>query len=133
MTLSNLNLANINSTKRLDVQLTLASMKRFLLKALWLSKSNKYSSDTINRITADINAGNLHKRQMAQYVAASVILHCNDGWSYLGRSLSALLRGDPHRARHLAYYAELRGAMSLLASNGIGVFNKQHFVIDGAQ
>jgi hypothetical protein len=41
------------------------------------------------------------------------------------------MRGDPHRSRHLAYYAELRAALSLLASEGIGIFQNQHFVVDG--
>jgi len=41
----------------------------------------------------------------------------------------ALLKGDPHRAIHLAYYAELRAASSLLATEGIGVFNKYHFAL----
>jgi len=43
--------------------------------------------------------------------------------------LMALLKGDPHRARHLAYYAELRAASALLATEGIGVFNKYHFAL----
>ena len=38
------------------------------------------------------------------------------------------MSGDPDAARHLGYYAELRAAMSLLASEGIGVFNRHHAV-----
>jgi hypothetical protein len=34
-----------------------------------------------------------------------------------------------HRALHLAYYAELRAAMSLLASAGIGIFNRKHYIV----
>jgi hypothetical protein len=65
-------------------------------------------------------------------LAALVFLrqHCGDGWSYLGKAVAAILRGDPHRSRHLAYYAELRAAMSLLASEGIGVFNRRHVAIN---
>jgi hypothetical protein len=52
-----------------------------------------------------------------------------DGWSYLSRSMQAEVVGDVDSARHLAYYAELRAAMSLLAGIGIGVFNKRHFAV----
>jgi hypothetical protein len=69
-------------------------------------------------------------RHLAQYIAASSILHCADGWSYLGRAINCLLKGDPHRVVHLAYYAELRAALSLLASEAIGVFSRNNFVID---
>ena len=39
------------------------------------------------------------------------------------------MAGDPNAARHLGYYAELRAAMSLLASEGIGVFNNKHIIV----
>ena len=41
------------------------------------------------------------------------------------------MAGDPDAARHLGYYAELRAAMSILASEGIGVFQNQHIVVTG--
>lgn len=131
MPLNAVNLARIGASTRQNVKLTLDTMKPYVLKQLWLGKQNRYAIQTTQRIEADVAAGAIKSRQLSQYIAASVILHCNDGWSYLGRALSSLLRGDPHRARHMAYYAELRAAMSILASNGIGVFNNQHFVIDG--
>lgn len=59
-------------------------------------------------------------------------LHAIDGWSYLGRAFNCLLSGQPHSARHLAYYAELRAALSILASAGIGVFNRCNVVADAA-
>lgn len=58
------------------------------------------------------------------------MVHCFDGWSFLGRALEAEMAGDPDAARHLGYYAELRAAMSTLASQGIGVFDKIHIVVD---
>lgn len=39
------------------------------------------------------------------------------------------MTGNPDAARHLGYYAELRAAMSLMASEGIGVFHNAHFVL----
>jgi hypothetical protein len=44
-----------------------------------------------------------------------------------------LLRGDADVCRSLAYYAELRAALALLATAGIGVFDRDHFVVDGSK
>ena len=68
-------------------------------------------------------------KQLAEYLTASGPLHCSDGWSYLGRALGALVTGDRRAALHLAYYAELRAAFSLLSSQGIAALNRRHFVI----
>ncbi|WP_158013940.1 hypothetical protein [Sphingomonas sanxanigenens] len=54
--------------------------------------------------------------------------HCIDGWAFLSRAMAALLAGDNHAVRHFAYYAELRGGMSLLAAAGIGIFNRSNIV-----
>lgn len=132
MALSPANLNAIKALSRANVASTLLAMKPYVANSLWVGKKNRYSFDTVNKIQDELAAGGIARpRQLSQYIAASTILHCGDGWSYLGRALSALLKGDPHRARHLAYYAELRAAMSLLASVGVGVFNNKHFVIDG--
>jgi len=58
------------------------------------------------------------KEDLLEVLAIRGPLHALDGWSYVGRALSALIAGDSHAARHLAYYGELRGALSLLASSG---------------
>ncbi len=124
--------ATISALLRRNVRLTMTDLRGALEESIWIGRRNRYATDTVNKIQTELSTGSIKKpRQLAQYVGASVVLHCSDGWSYLGRALAALLRGDPHRARHLAYYAELRAAMSLLASVGIGVFNNKHFVIDG--
>jgi len=68
-------------------------------------------------------------RHLSDYIAASALVHCFDGWAYLGKALHALMTGDHDCARHLGYYAELRGAMGILASDGIGVFDKEHIVV----
>jgi hypothetical protein len=56
--------------------------------------------------------------------------HGLDSWSFVARALAALVAGDAHAARHFAYYAELRAALAILASGGIGVFNGINFAID---
>ena len=68
--------------------------------------------------------------QIAEVLAATAPNHCMDGWTYLSRALAALLAGDTHTARHLAYYAQLRAGLSILGCNGIGIFNTINFAID---
>ena len=65
--------------------------------------------------------------EIKTFIAASTLGHLLDGWMYLSNSFNALLSGDEATAIHLAYYAELRSAMSILATEGIGVFDKKHF------
>lgn len=99
--------------------------------ARWLGTRNRYAVDTVKRIESDAQPGNSPKTsQLSQYVAASVILHCSDGWSFLSHAAASLLDGDLPTAVHLAYYAELRAAMSFLASEGIGVFSRRHCWFD---
>lgn len=130
--LHTLDRAAINGLVRSQMELTTAGLKPFLKRASWIGKTNHYAHDVVARLKAALPATPEQERNLAQYIAASVALHSNDGWSYLGRSVACLLAGDAHRALHLAYYAELRASMSLLASAGIGIFNTQHFVVPTA-
>jgi hypothetical protein len=96
----------------------------------WLSLNNRYRIDCTDKIKNDVQPpGSLHHGELGSYIAASSAIHCMDGWSYLSRATEAELSGDLGAARHLAYYAELRAAMSLLASAGIGVFKNIHFAL----
>ena len=98
----------------------------------WLGRSNPYGTDPVGAIRNQVQPGPpLRHRKLVDYVAVSAILHCFDGWSYLGRALQAEMACDPDSARHLGYYAELRAAMAVLASAGIGVFNWKHIVVCG--
>jgi len=130
MAIEDLDKPILKALKREDVEKTLEGLGRFMTKSSWLGLQNRYASDTIRIIGNDVRVGQVHSPvQLSEFIVASCLLHCGDGWSYLGKSISALLRGDPHRARHLAYYAELRAAAALLATEGIGVFNTDHFAI----
>ena len=116
---------------RSNVEISAASLKPFLARGIWIGKTNRYLTRTVERLRLDgANMGGKRGQHLAQYIAASSVLHCNDAWSYMGRALNASMFGDPHRALHLAYYAELRATMSLLAASGIGVFNNKHYVVD---
>lgn len=70
--------------------------------------------------------------QLVSLIAASGPNHCLDGWGFLARSASSLVARDSHAARHFAYYAQLRGALSILAASGIGIFNGLNLYADSA-
>lgn len=99
----------------------------------WLGVRNVYRSDPITRIKAASDTRDPRRHwplQLADYVAASAPLHLWDGWNYLGLAFHSYIRGSADTSTHLAYYAELRAAMALLSSQGIGVFGDQHYVVE---
>jgi hypothetical protein len=99
----------------------------------WLTGNNRYSSDPSRRLKWERqNRRAANSRHIADYLAASLPTHCADGWSYLGRAIIAAAHGDADTSRHLAYYAELRATLAILASSGIGVFNYHHAVLDAS-
>ncbi|WP_156936633.1 hypothetical protein [Chelativorans sp. J32] len=126
------NSAAITAASPAAVIKTLAATGRYCRQGRWLGKGNRYASDTVQKLANDIASNTINRRHLAQYIAVSTVLHASDGWSYLGRAIQSLLQGDPHRALHLSYYAELRAAMSLLATQGIGVFKNKHFIVDAS-
>lgn len=100
----------------------------------WLDPQNPYLAETAEAVSSLEKDGRHSRPQLNEYIAVSSVLHCFDGWAFLGRGLAADILGDSPSARHFAYYAELRAAMSILASQGVGVFRHTHIVVhdDGA-
>ena len=100
----------------------------------WLEQNNSFIQDRKNNINKFKwkSDPSVHAH-LADYIAASVFGHAFDGWAFLGRAIAAELAGDPDSARHLAYYAELRAGISFLASQGIGVFNNKHILVEDSQ
>ncbi|MBL8078896.1 MAG: hypothetical protein JNM55_13105 [Anaerolineales bacterium] len=99
----------------------------------WIHKSNTYRYLCTSRYEDDIDPGTtstVNHNDLVAYIGASAPTHISDGWSYLGRAVDAMLRGDAYVATHLGYYAELRAGMGLLASEGIGVLRNKHPVVD---
>ncbi len=94
----------------------------------WVKNTNALRSDTIEVIKNN----NFTNDDMADYIAASTITHLHDAWVFFGRAINALLNGDTVSARHMAYYSELRSAMSILATEGIAIFNTKHYYIDSS-
>ena len=68
--------------------------------------------------------------QVVEALAVAAPNHCIDAWGFTARTLGALMAGDAHSARHLAYYAQLRSALSILAHVGVGLFNRINFAVD---
>ena len=92
----------------------------------WLNRDHPYNRDVIAALkTKDVNGPKL-----GEYIAASAPLHLGDGWNYLASGFASAARGNRTSAIHLAYYAELRAAMSLLATEGVGIFNRRHIALN---
>jgi hypothetical protein len=98
--------------------------------AEWLSHTNTYFPDPLPALKADRAVPAAQAADFLSYVANSSVVHCGDGWAYLGRAVSALLHGDVNSAVHLAYYAELRAAMSILSGNGVFIANGWNWVVE---
>ena len=97
----------------------------------WLASGHRYEAANIaDLLRNDTKAGTIDDEALAQRIAASVPSHVLDGWSLFGRAVHCLIQGDTRSSVHLGYYAELRAVLAIVASEGIGIFNKQHFVID---
>jgi hypothetical protein len=121
----------LNTAAQAPIEAALLDVRGRWTDQRWLSKSNRYRRNYTKRLRSDaLHPHMLRHADLREYIAASVLTHCADGWSYLGRAFHAHLRGDRDCCRHLAYYAELRAAMGVLASGGIGVFNDRHVVVD---
>ena len=97
----------------------------------WLGQGDRYAkADIKSELKNDHSSGALDSSALARRLAASIPSHVVDGWSLFGRAIHCLIRGDTRNSVHLGYYSELRAALAVLASEGIGIFDKQHYVID---
>lgn len=125
----------VQNTRTEFVEQTTNDLRRYFSKNLWLAQNNRYRTDTTKKADEDFHqTGSFtatKQMNLAHYIAASGQMHCIDGWSYLASAVSAIIRGDSFTAVHLAYYAELRAAMAILATNGVGVLRNQHCAIVG--
>ncbi len=94
----------------------------------WLSGTSPAAKGTLpaNWLTVQ----KMDPNKVIEATAAAAPNHCIDGWGYAARAISALLAGDLHAARHLAYYAQLRAGLSMLGNVGIGIFNGINFSVD---
>jgi hypothetical protein len=126
MTLGNF----VRKAKRDGVIAGVKHIKKYYLSSdKLISINNPLETNPINAIKKHIDTTNSYSISQTNincFLAASSLSHLLDGWMYLSDSFNALLNGDNGASIHLAYYAELRSAMSILASEGIGVFKNKH-------
>ena len=113
-------LISASSPQQIIFQLTALRANR-----RWLSPNHFYA----NVVGALQGNSPIQGTLLAEYIAYSIPLHVADGWVFLARAFDAIKTGDSRSAIHMAYYAELRAAMALLASEGIGVFGNRHVAI----
>ena len=124
----------LHSSSTEGVSLTMQRVSTGLCGDHWLSPSQRYRDRGrrrgSNRLRNDLSTDGGRSQEIAEYIGISAPTHSMDGWSLLGRAVHCLLRGDSYSAVHFAYYAELRAALALLASQGIGVYGYPHCIID---
>lgn len=123
---------DIKALRHSDSNPVIDALSRFrtIRPTTWLPASFPFPDGTLPTGKAAFAA--VPTANLIEAIAVRGPLHAIDGWSYLGRALSSLISGQAHSARHLSYYAELRAALSILASSGIGVFNKRNAALDGS-
>lgn len=115
-----------------DVQVVRNALSKLKTRNVppWLEPTNAYPDGKPPRGKAAFAAVPSH--DLLEIIAVRGPLHAVDGWSYIARALNALISGNSHAARHLAYYGELRAGLSILASSGIGIFDRRNVVIDAS-
>jgi len=96
----------------------------------WLAAGHLAADGQLPRNWKGVRDAGLLDKDLIEVCAIAGPSHCIDGWSYAARALSAVLAGDFHAARHLAYYAQLRAGLSILAGLGVGIFNTINFVVE---
>jgi hypothetical protein len=113
-----------------DVELAFSATRAQLRQNRWITKGNIYANNCVRTLSKQQKR---HVRpnysHLSKYIAASAVLHCLDGWGYLGRAMACHSAGDSNVSRHMAYYAELRAAVSLMSIEGIGIFDRGHYVV----
>ena len=72
--------------------------------------------------------GTVENSELLRCCAVTPSGYLQDAWAYLARSISSLVEGDPERAIHLAYYAELAAVQCLLGHSGLVLRNAKCFI-----
>jgi hypothetical protein len=110
-----------------------ARLARTFRRNRLLPASNSYANAVLRELRRNARPGRADvDDELTEYVAASSVVHCADGWSYLGRGIAAHLSGHADIALHMAYYAELRAAIAALHTHGIAIFNDRHIIVNAS-
>lgn len=68
--------------------------------------------------------------EIADYTAISKTIHYWDAWGFFSAAVQSLSSHRYRQSIHFAYYGALHASMSILASAGIGVWNRLHTALD---
>jgi hypothetical protein len=123
----------LDKASRLAIEQRFSQLKRHLSRHRWIGRNNKYRRNILDVLKDDADpktTSTINETELGQYIAASAPLHCADGWSFVGRALTCHARGDASTALHLGYYAELRAAVSMLAVEGVGIFDQPSIAVN---
>jgi len=109
--------------------LNLSNIDQFA-KGVLINPTNRYIG--FNTHLADIKTkpNNINHPYLSEYIGVSTLSHTFDGWNFFSRGIEALVNGDISSCIHFVYYAELRSIMGIMASEGIGIFDKKHVYYD---
>ena len=117
---------DVRSADRLSIRAAMVRLTPYLTAGHWLPPSHPYAG------SGPKPSQPVDDRAVAEYIALSAVQHAFDGWAYWGRAVGAEISGDSNVASHLGYYAELRAAKAILASEGIALFSNSVAVVDSA-
>src|SRR5579862_9418268 len=121
----------VRDSSRDSIKSALWDIKSHFHLKEWLGSRNRYVDEPYKIIKSDLTSHKqLSHKQLREYICASAILHCKDGWEYFSNAVNSILKGNSSNSVHFAYYAELRASLSFLASDGIGVFNGYNIYVD---
>lgn len=114
---------------RIKTALTESDLTQFINGAI-INPANRYIGFNTHLSDIETNPNNIRHQDLAEYIGISILSHCYDGWNFLSRGVEALVKGDISSCIHFIYYSELRAAMSIMAQEGIGVFENKHLYYD---
>jgi len=120
---------SIRKASREEIQGYFRNVPERERKKKWLHLGNRYRVTCTEQYNNDLDSGSINDSHLVEYIAASGPAHIIDGWSLISRALEAAFRGDHYSSIHYGYYAELRAAAGLMASEGIGLFNNKHPIV----
>ena len=115
---------DISSADRESIRTAMRRLTPYLKAGNWLPPGHPYA-DGLPKSRQQVD-----HQALAEYIALSAVQHAFDGWAYWGRAVAAEVSGDSNVASHLGYYAELRAAKAILASDGIGLSSQWVAVVD---
>jgi hypothetical protein len=108
----------------------MSGLVQHMRSGTWVAPTNAYRSGVSRKVGGEWKGNGISSHaDLTDAIAAGIVLHAGDAWAYLGRAFDAHLRGDGKNAVHLAYYSELRAAISMLSIGGIAALGRPHISV----